>query len=140
MKGFLVKMIFLCTEKQRRSSTSSEASSSQPNALDFYCLQPRVILVLYSLGSRLCVTLWSSLWVPADTCFPVLDGQTPVYSCVHKMGMLSVPYLQSCITQFPYSNVHASDLVGMGRVDRMQNVQLMQVELGCTCRDVFFVH
>lgn len=46
--------------------------------------------------------------VPADTCFHVLDRQTPVYSCVHKMGVLSVPHLQSCITQFPCSNVHLS--------------------------------
>lgn len=78
--------------------------------------------------------------VPADTCSHVLDRQTPVYSRVHKMGMLSVPCLQSCVTQFPYSNVHPSGLVGMGREDRMQNVQLMQVELGCTCRDVVSVH
>lgn len=68
--------------------------------------------------------------VPAGTCFHVLDRQTPVYSHVHKVGMLTVPYLQSCITQFPYSNVHPSALVGMGREDKMQNVQLMQVELG----------
>lgn len=77
--------------------------------------------------------------VPADTCFHVLDRQTPVYSCVHEMGMLSVPFLQSCITQFPYSNVYPSGHIEMGGEDRMQNVQLVQVELSCTCGDVLSV-
>lgn len=67
--------------------------------------------------------------VSAVTCLHVLDRQTPVCSRVHKMGMLSVPSLQSCITQFPYSNMHPSDHTGMGGEERMQNIQLMQMEL-----------
>lgn len=87
------------------------------------------LALVLSWLQALCYTVEFFVSVPAVTCFHVLDRQIPVYSCVHKMGMLSVPYLQSCITQFPYSNMHPSGHTGMGGQDRMQNTQLMQVEL-----------
>ena len=110
------KVFSACTEKQRCCYTNVEDFSSQPPLWTFYfCnLQSSCSCTLLALGSVLhCGILCGC-------------ASRHLFSCliVHKMRMLSFPYLQRWIIQFPYSDVRPPDPIIIGGVNRMQKVQI----------------